>query len=93
MRAHAVNVLHRAGVLHGQLYERADSLCFSDGRHFLLAQDNTYRLVDFSQAKIHNCMGELAHERQPYHCDELTVALSHQKMAQEGRVFIPWNAF
>ncbi|KAI0718850.1 hypothetical protein C8T65DRAFT_556750, partial [Cerioporus squamosus] len=53
MRAQAVQRLHKVGVHHGQLYERPNALCVSDGRHFLRAEDGTIRIVDFQRATMH----------------------------------------
>ncbi|TBU34481.1 hypothetical protein BD311DRAFT_649746 [Dichomitus squalens] len=77
LRMHAVHELHAAGVYHGQLYERSDSLCMSDGRHFLRAADGTMRIVDFQHAYRHS---------------EFALASMHHQAALEGTLRdIPWN--
>ncbi|KAI0673564.1 hypothetical protein C8Q78DRAFT_931675, partial [Trametes maxima] len=53
LRMQAIQNLHLAGVKHGQLYEKRDSLGLYEGRHFLRAQDGTMRIVDFKYAKVH----------------------------------------
>ncbi|KAI1793975.1 hypothetical protein LXA43DRAFT_875043, partial [Ganoderma leucocontextum] len=53
LRENAVRQLHAAGVHHGQLFERDEALCLSDGRHFLRAADGTLRIVDFQRAFMH----------------------------------------
>lgn len=43
-----VSKLHEAGVIHGDLL---------NPRHFLAMNDGTLRIVDFSAANAHSCLG------------------------------------
>ncbi|KAH9897974.1 hypothetical protein C8Q73DRAFT_640768 [Cubamyces lactineus] len=88
-RWEAVRLLHRAGVKHGQLYKRRDSLRLWEGRHFLRAQDGKLRIVDFQQARVHTCAGSMKpHEDLDVHldhkCRELCFAEIHWRRAVEG---------
>ena len=97
MRADAVRQLHNVGVHHGQLYERIDSLCISDGRHFLRAAEGTIRIVDFQWAQMHQCDGKRDSigsrtRRSSYStveavnetCTELVIASEHSKNCPQG---------
>ncbi len=105
MRSLAVQNLHEAGVYHGQLYERGDALCVSDGRHFLRAESGEIRIVDFHRARIHQCEGN--HEDSDDNetngrlhvdgsCKELMDAMEHYRGAcasERGLKDIDWNAY
>ncbi|KAI0639833.1 hypothetical protein C8Q77DRAFT_1152776 [Trametes polyzona] len=89
LRMDAIRQLHEAGVKHGQLYDRRDSLRLLDGRHFLRAQDGTMRVVGFQKARMHECTGGL-HERESLtaclddKCRELCYAQVHWRRAVGG---------
>ncbi|RPD65000.1 hypothetical protein L226DRAFT_607270 [Lentinus tigrinus ALCF2SS1-7] len=101
MRAQAVQDLHKVGVHHGQLYERPDALCVSDGRHFLRAQDGTIRIVDFQRANMHQCRVSEVHDVDEYAdyqgspCNELAFAFgySHNAYTKGLLKSIPWNTY
>ena len=93
--------LHKAGVHHGQLYERVDALCVSDGRHFLRATDGTIRIVDFQRATMHSCrvsdvndVDEFA-SVQGSGCRELDIAFAFSENAYTRGLLknIPWNTY
>ncbi|KAH9944014.1 uncharacterized protein BXZ73DRAFT_39314 [Epithele typhae] len=98
MRGLAVADLHKAQVHHGQLYAQGDALCWLDGRHFLRAQDGSVRVVDFSAAVHHECLGgnnsywiDAEHLSEDCHCKELTLAMHHASRANAGLLKdVPW---
>ncbi len=105
LREAAVRQLHAVGVHHGQLFERDEALCLSDGRHFLRAADGTLRIVDFQRAFMHRCIDkdvdwdsisdadDDSSELEEI-CDELLRAFGHYQRALEGELrTTPWNAF
>ncbi|KAI0361153.1 hypothetical protein OH77DRAFT_1492268 [Trametes cingulata] len=95
-RMDAVRLLHRAGVKHGELYHRHNSLRISDGRHFLRASDGTIRIVGFKHARVHRCaggMGKCDSFHDPPHdkCKELCYAEGHWRRAvSEGLENVKW---
>ncbi|KAI0375432.1 hypothetical protein BV20DRAFT_933752 [Pilatotrama ljubarskyi] len=95
-RMDAVRLLHRAGVKHGQLFHRHDSLRISDGRHFLRAPDGTIRIVGFQRARVHECAGGTDNrdslQAPPRDgCKELCYAEGHWRRAvSEGLENVKW---
>ncbi|KAI0778626.1 hypothetical protein BD413DRAFT_465812 [Trametes elegans] len=97
-RMEAVRMLHLAGVKHGQLYERRDSLRLYDGRHFLRAPDGTMRIVGFQHAKMHRCAGGLREcdsVKSPLEgrCRELCYAEVHGRRAMGLVGEAPWRPY
>ena len=105
LREKAVRQLHAVGVHHGQLFERDEALCLSDGRHFLRAADGTVRIVDFQSAFMHRCVNKdtdlcsTSESDDDYAdsgeiCDELLRAIGHYQRGLEGELRTTvWNAF
>ncbi|KAI8981239.1 hypothetical protein BD414DRAFT_420048 [Trametes punicea] len=99
LRMEAIRLLHLAGVEHGGLYERCDSLRMWEGRHFLHAPDGTMRIVSFQHARVHHCSGGL-HEHEDIEasldgkCRELCYAEVHwRRAAMGGLEGTPWRPY